>query len=116
MIAVWVAVGGGVGALVRDLAGRRRGAGPGTDLVNRVGAVLLGVAVAAAEADVLAPPGYALVGIGIAGGMTTFSTFVVQVVDPPGGQGPDWTRLGRETAIGLVLAAGSWWVTARLVG
>lgn len=113
----WVALGGAIGALVRDGASNRRGAVRGTDLVNRVGAVLLGLALAARAADVLARPGYVLVGIGIGGGMTTFSTLVVQVVDSPGANahGADWVRLARETVIGLVLAAVSLWSAARLL-
>lgn len=106
-----------MGALVRDGAARWRGSVAGTDLVNRVGAVVLGLALAALDAGVLARPGHALVGIGLAGGMTTFSTLVVQVVDPPGPgrRGPDWSRLVRETVVGLVLAAASLWSAARLL-
>lgn len=111
---VLVAVGGAVGALLRDLSGRRRGAEPGTDLANRAGAVLLGVVVAAAEAGVLADPAVSLLGVGLAGGLTTFSTWVVQIVDPAGRV--DWTRLVRETVLGLALAAIALVVTTAVLG
>lgn len=103
MTIVFVAVGGAIGAVLRDLAARRRGAIAGVDLVNRVGAVLLGVVVAAADAGAVGSSVAALLGIGLAGGMTTFSTWMVQIVDAVDNAG--WARLVRETVVGLALAA-----------
>lgn len=121
---VWVALGGAFGAVVRDLAARRRGAVPGTDLVNRAGAVLLGIVVAAADGGAVGSTALAFLGIGLAGGMTTFSTWMAQITEGanPGprasgttGARPDWTRLARETLLGLLLAALALAATAALV-
>ncbi len=102
-----LAVGGGIGAMLRDLATRRFGAAPGVDVANRVGAVLLGVVVAAAAAGALGDLDVAAMGTGVAGGLTTFSTWVVQVVEPPHDRaaGPDLARLLRELGWGLFLAS-----------
>lgn len=109
-----VALGGSAGAVLRDLATRRRGGVPGTDLVNRVGAVLLGVVVAGVDGGVLGDGVLGLLGVGLAGGMTTFSTWIVQVVDAD--PSPDWTRLVRETVFGLALAAAALWLATPLFG
>jgi fluoride ion exporter CrcB/FEX len=104
-----VVLGGAAGAVVRDWSGRRHGVVIGTDLVNRVGSVLLGVVVAAHAAGVVGGGAVALLGVGVAGGMTTFSTWMVQIVD--GGDARVWPRLVRETLLGLVLAGGAIGVT-----
>lgn len=74
-----VFVGGAVGAPARYLidravTGRHDGVFPwGTLLVNVLGALLLGFVVGAAGH--LGPDGVALLGTGLCGGLTTFSTF-----------------------------------------
>lgn len=75
-----VLAGGAVGAPVRYLVDRavtsRRGGGVfpwGTLLVNVLGALLLGLVTGAA--GYLGPDGVALLGTGLCGGLTTFSTF-----------------------------------------
>ncbi|MFP5309965.1 MAG: FluC/FEX family fluoride channel [Actinomycetes bacterium] len=96
---------GGAGAVLRawaqEAAGRRGDARRGTLAVNLVGTALLGVLVGAQ------PPAavLAIVGAGFCGGLTTFSTWMVQAVVPsPDGAPP---RPGPRTVGALgVLAAG----------
>ena len=116
----WVALGGALGAVVRDLAARQRGAVSGTDLVNRAGAVLLGIVLAAVDAGAVGSTVLAFLGIGLAGGMTTFSTWMVQIAEGRRDDGvtagpPDRFRLVRETLLGLILAALALWSTATLL-
>lgn len=80
MIWLGVALAGGVGALLRASVGeaalrRRPGTGPflGTAAVNLVGALLLGIVVGLDDATLLA-----VVGTGLCGALTTFSTWVVR--------------------------------------
>nr|WP_227467453.1 CrcB family protein [Nocardioides lijunqiniae] len=71
-----VALGGGVGAALRFLVGRRldRELPLGTLLVNVAGSLLLGVLSGLAlDGDALA-----LLGTGFCGGLTTYSAFAVQ--------------------------------------
>ena len=78
-----VAAGGGAGAVLRHLVARWSaaagvGAFPlGTVAVNVVGSLILGAVVGSAS-----PPGWvlALVGTGLCGGLTTFSTFALETV------------------------------------
>lgn len=93
--ALVVGFAGMLGALVRfmvDVAfervrGRRRPDRPttlrfpaGTLLVNAAGSLLIGFVWAAMQARVLSPGEYSLLAAGLAGGMTTFSTFSVAAV------------------------------------
>ncbi|WP_193609446.1 CrcB family protein [Nocardioides lijunqiniae] len=76
MTALLVALGGGVGAALRFLVGRRldRELPLGTLLVNVAGSLLLGVLSGLAlDGDALA-----LLGTGFCGGLTTYSAFAVQ--------------------------------------
>ncbi len=73
MTLLLVALGGGAGAVVRFLVGVWRPGRGATLAVNVVGSALLG-ALAGASASVAA-----LVGVGFCGGLTTFSTFAVEV-------------------------------------
>lgn len=116
MSAILVALGGAIGAVLRDRANHWQGPIAGTDLVNRLGAVLLGVVGVLVRDGVLHAPALTLLGVGVAGGMTTFSTFLVQVVDPAvsGPDNPAWWRLGRESLVGLALAASAVVVTGWL--
>ena len=102
MSVLWVALGGGVGAGVRYLAGRHLhsfGSFPvPTFLVNVAGCLLFGLL---AGATVPAPL-FALLGTGFCGGLTTYSTFATEAVG--------LTRVGRSVTsvlyVAVTLAAG----------
>lgn len=84
-----IVLAGALGTLVRaELAwwSRRRTGGTllGTWLVNLAGALLLGVVVGLGERGVLAETTARVLGTGLLGGATTFSTWVVLVVRPDG--------------------------------
>jgi fluoride exporter len=81
-----IAVGGGAGTLLRVLVARALPSGVDgfpwdTLLVNLAGSLILGCVVVTAL-ERLGPTRYfrSLVGTGFCGGMTTFSTFAVEVV------------------------------------
>ncbi len=77
---LWVAIatGGAIGAAVRHLAASGSwGALTGVLLVNTTGAAVLGFIVAFAES--LSPFWLALLGTGLCGAVTTYSTLAVQV-------------------------------------
>ena len=85
MNALWVAIGGSLGALARyGLAGLvQRVATPyfpfGTFAVNVIGCLLFGVLAGTAEQRfALGPPARAFLLIGILGGFTTFSSFTFE--------------------------------------
>ncbi len=95
-IEVWVAIalGGAVGAGVRHLVTSGPwGALRGVLVVNTAGALALGVLVA--HADALSAGWFAVLGTGVCGALTTYSTLAVQV----------WELLHENTtrAIGYLL-------------
>lgn len=90
LAAVAVAAGGMLGALARfgldTLLLRRAGTRPwaalpvGTLLVNVAGSALIGAAYALLQGGGLSAPAYAAVTAGLAGGLTTFSSWAVASV------------------------------------
>ena len=76
MTAVLVGLGGAVGAMLRYLAGHHfdERFPAGTLVVNVAGSFMLG----AFSAMVLSGSLYAFVGVGLCGGLTTYSAFAVQ--------------------------------------
>lgn len=112
LVLVLVAATGAVGALVRaetTAALARRGMPrAGTGLVNIVGAIGLGLVIGAdAGADVVR-----ILGLGLFGGLTTFSTWVVDLVAPEGGV--QWRSVPLHI-IGVLLAGVGGALVARLV-
>lgn len=79
MLALLVALGAGLGSVVRHACAQRLDAHwpAGTFAVNVVGSVLVGAFAALA----LDEHWWALLGVGLCGGMTTYSGFAVQVTD-----------------------------------
>jgi len=81
-----VAVGGGVGAALRfvvDGLVMRRAIGRfpwGTLVVNSSGSLLLGLATGLADSAVLSTPWLFILGVGVLGGYTTFSTAMLDTV------------------------------------
>ncbi|WP_420750057.1 fluoride efflux transporter CrcB [Rhodococcus sp. O3] len=99
MTVLFVALGGGAGAVVRYLAGRYirsyRSVPVATLTVNVFGCALLG---ALSGAAALSPDLFALLGSGFCGGLTTYSTFAVEAVG--------LTRIRRPlTGIGYVVVS-----------
>ena len=86
MTALWVALAGGVGAVLRlllDGAIRARtgeGLPLGTAAINLSGSFVLGVVVGLSAHSVLAEPVHLVVGTGLLGGYTTFSTASFETV------------------------------------
>jgi CrcB protein len=76
-VAVLVAVGAAVGAPLRLLVSRAVPGARGTFAVNVVGSLVLGLCFGLGERA------YAVVGVGLCGAFTTFSTFAWEAVDPP---------------------------------
>lgn len=104
MIVLWLALGGGVGAVVRDLLGQRLGSRAGIAWANRAGALVLGVLVGALASGRVDADVVAVVGTGFCGGLTTFSSLAVTAVEEVGGR---WWAT-RETVVGIVLALVGW--------
>lgn len=110
MTALAIAVGGGLGAVLRWWLSRFNGPWPrGTFVANMIGCLALGLVLAADPAGMLLAPEPFSTGIaaGVLGGLTTFSTFAVEAVSPRR------VRLGYVVATvlcGLALA----WVGAHL--
>lgn len=86
LVFVAVAVAGGVGAAVRFVLGgvitaRSRRAFPiGTGLINLTGSFALGVLTGFAAHEWLAPEVATILGVGLLGGYTTFSTASLETV------------------------------------
>lgn len=91
MVAVYVALGGAVGALgryglggwVQSVAGGPAAAGVlpwGTFVVNVSGSLLIGFALRAFTSFELAPEARAFLTVGLLGAFTTFSTFSLETV------------------------------------
>lgn len=102
MTLVWVALAGGLGAVVRLLVDgelRRRGAPTwlpaGTMVINLSGSLLLGLVTGLATAALLPASAAVVVGTGFLGGFTTFSTAAVETV-----------RLAAERRTGAALVHG----------
>jgi len=87
MTALLVAIGGGLGAVARFgiasmIPKTRRGFPSGITTVNVVGSFLLGLVVGLVEAEDIAPA-IEPVTLGLLGGFTTFSTWMVDIDEAP---------------------------------
>jgi CrcB protein len=105
-LAALVLLGGAAGAVIRYLVGRALNAGIpwGTFAVNVGGAALLGGLVGAN----LPAPLLALLGSGLCGALTTWSTLSTEIVALGRWRG---SAYGLATvACGLVAAGGGWWL------
>ncbi len=98
MTVLLVAVGAGVGACLRLLVSRRLAGAAGTLTVNVVGSFALGLLSGGSGSS------YALLGIGVCGALTTFSTFAVEAVEPPDGR-LRWSAAYAATTVALCLLA-----------
>ncbi|MFI2754597.1 fluoride efflux transporter FluC [Cellulomonas sp. P22] len=117
----WVVVGVGVGAavgaqlrfateIVHARARERRGLGRptfpwATLTVNVVGSALLGAAAALAVRGVLTTEWLTVLGAGLAGGLTTFSTFALDVVELA--RTRRWARAVADIGLHLGLGVGA---------
>ena len=114
-----VAFGGATGAVLRYAVGlasvRAFGEGwpIGTLLVNVFGSFLLGLLLAQSGRADLAPELKLLVGTGLCGALTTFSTFSVESLGLLERQ--DWRALLLNVALNVVLGLGAAWL-GTLVG
>ncbi len=117
MIALSVAAGGGLGALLRYsvegvIAPRQRSPFPlSTLVVNLVGSFALGLLVGAATAGHVSATWLTFVGTGVIGGFTTFSTFTyetVQLIEDGAWRYVGWNLLLSGPPAFLVAGLGYW--------
>ncbi len=113
MNAVWVALGGGLGAVARYWTDawftRLVGAGfPwGTLTINVVGSAAIGIWFALTPPTRAATAGHLFVVVGVLGGFTTFSAFSMQTLALA--QAGEWARAAGYIAGSVVLClAGAW--------
>lgn len=102
MTLLLVAVGGAAGTAVRALLAGLLPGRRATLLVNLLGCLLVGLLAAAG------PPRAALLVVGFCGGLTTFSTYALEVADGGGWRYAVVSTVGclLAAALGLVIAPG----------
>lgn len=108
MTVLWVALGAAVGAPLRFALGQWLDGGfhRGTLLANTLGSLLLGLAVGRA----MDGAAYALVAVGFCGGLTTYSSFVVQTRDLPAPRATAYAAL--TVGLGLLACAAGFWAAS----
>lgn len=110
MTPLWVAVAGGVGALVRyELAGLvqtvARSPRPwGTLAVNGIGSLALGVVVGLGRGGSLPEPWLEVLAVGFLGGFTTFSTWMVETIHLAEEGGGSGIRTATANIVAMILA------------
>lgn len=117
MVILGVALAGGIGALIRWLVSARMAGrapvGTGTALVNLAGAFALGAVAAASHHGRIDPQVFTVLGTGLLGALTTFSTWMVETLEGSGGRtAAVWRRILTPTAAGVFLA----WVGSQAAG
>ena len=106
---VGIALAGGIGACIRWLvtawlADRFR-RGTGTAAVNLVGAFTLGLVLALMDTGQLHPDAGLVLGTGLLGSLTTFSTWMVETLEESGGRPRSvWLRIAPLALGGIALA------------
>lgn len=107
MIIALAVIAGGLGALLRAETTARLGVRRGTAVVNLAGAFLLGLVVGMAGGVAATDAGAVVVlGVGGLGGLTTFSTWMLEVTERPE---PDQVPAVVVTLfVGMVLAGVGW--------
>jgi fluoride exporter len=95
-----VVLGGAAGAAARAVTSRALPGRRATLLVNLAGSLLLGLLAGAA------PAAYALLGVGFCGGLTTFSTYALEVVEGGGWRYAALSTAGCLAACALGLLVG----------
>ncbi|WP_018157686.1 fluoride efflux transporter CrcB [Demetria terragena] len=116
MTALAVAIGGALGAAMRyliDVLVQERNRGPfprGTLVVNVMGTFVLGLVLGLAEAGSLGSGAVALLGSGVCGALTTYSTFSVDTVRLlEEHRIPTAARyVGLSLALGMIAAVAGW--------
>ncbi|SDN17133.1 fluoride efflux transporter FluC [Allokutzneria albata] len=113
MNALLVALGAGIGAPLRYLAAQRFGT-RGIFAVNVIGSFVLGVLTGAA----VAAPGMALLGTGLCGALTTYSTFGYENVEllRRGAGRAALLNVAGSVVLGVLAAAGGFAAGAALFG
>ena len=104
-----IALAGGVGACLRWLLtawlDRRSRRGTGTGVVNLAGAFALGLLVALTDAGRIDPFWGLVLGTGLLGALTTFSTWMIETLEESRhGKGSIWLRILPLTLAGIALA------------
>lgn len=117
MVILGVALAGGIGAVIRWLVSVRLAdrapRGAGTAVVNLAGSLALGVVLAASGHGRLHPDLAAVLGAGLLGSLTTFSTWMVETLEESVGKPCGlWWRTVPAALAGVALL----WVGIRLGG
>lgn len=112
MSTIIIALFGGLGALARAELGERHGAVRATAITNIAGAALLGLIVGLVSGGTLPVGAGQAMGIGFAGGFTTFSTWVVLAAVDPQNELP---RIAGQLLAGMAVAGLGWTVGYLLI-
>lgn len=110
MIVALAVIAGGLGALVRAEATARLGMRRGTAVVNLAGAFLLGLVVGIAGGADSDAGSVVVLGVGALGGMTTFSTWMLEVTERP--EPAQVPAVITTLFVGMVVAGVGWMVGA----
>ncbi len=105
MSAVILAIFGGLGAVARAELGERLGSTRGIIVANIAGAALLGFVVGLVGGGTLPVGAGRAIGVGFAGGFTTFSSWIVlAAIDPPN----EVPRVAGQLVLGMAMAGLGW--------
>jgi len=115
MTAILIAIGGGLGAVARfgiaSMIPKMRGGFPlGITIVNVVGSFLLGIVVGVVEANEITLA-IEPVTIGLLGGFTTFSTWMVDIDEAPSKR-TSVVIVAIPLLVGLAAAAAGLWLAS----